>query len=317
MRETASVLLNRILARGKFRHIQVLLKVAELGSVQRAAEQIGMAQPSVTQTLAGLESLLQTTLFERHARGVRPTPACLDLLPVARQLMQGAAEGAEIVFARQDEGASVVRVVASASAMNGILLNTLPALCRASPAIRIQIREAEGDDLLLAMTRGEVDVVVCRRPAVLPDGWSFMPVQDDRLAVICAASHRLAAMRRVTWRIAWRERWLLSPAGSIARQVFDGLCEQAPADVSTHPVVTRSHTLIRRLLDEEGLLGFVPWSFVRDLLDAGAITELPLPGVPPMPGLGVLARHGESRDSALRMLRFLAAIPTTSHRQFE
>lgn len=279
-----------------------------MGSVQRAADQIGMAQPSVTQTLAGLESLLQTRLFERHARGVRPTPACLDLLPIARQLMQGAAESAEIVFARQDEGASVVRVVASASAMNGILLNALPAFCRASPAIRIQIREAEGDDLLLAMTRGEADVVVCRRPAVLPDGWSFIPVQDDRLAVICAASHRLAAISRVTWRHAWRERWLLSPAGSIARQVFDGLCEQAPADVGTHPVVTRSHTLIRRLLEEEGLLGFVPWSFVRDLLDAGAIVELPLPGVPPMPGLGVLARQGDLRDSSLRMHRFLADI---------
>ena len=69
----ATVLLNRLLARGKFRHIQVLLRLAELGSVQRTADAIGLTQSSVTQTLAYLESLLEVRLFERHARGVTPT----------------------------------------------------------------------------------------------------------------------------------------------------------------------------------------------------------------------------------------------------
>ena len=38
----ASVLLSRLLARGKFRHLQVLLRLAELGSVQRTADAIGV-----------------------------------------------------------------------------------------------------------------------------------------------------------------------------------------------------------------------------------------------------------------------------------
>ena len=97
---TSSGLLNRLLARGKFRHLQVLLQLAELGSVQRTAEAIGMTQSSVTQTLAYLEQLLDIRLFDRHARGVRPTPACTDLLPVARQLMLGLHSGAEVLAAR-------------------------------------------------------------------------------------------------------------------------------------------------------------------------------------------------------------------------
>ena len=84
MTVTATVLLHRLVARGKFRHIQVLLKLAELGSVQRAAEAIGLTQSSVTQTLAYLESLLGTRLFTRHARGVMPTPLASQLVPVAR-----------------------------------------------------------------------------------------------------------------------------------------------------------------------------------------------------------------------------------------
>ena len=113
MQLTATSLLHRLLARGKFRHVQVLLLLAELGSVQRTADAIRMTQSSVTQTLAYLEGLLEVRLFERHARGVRPTAACRDLLPVARQLMLGVAVGAQIVAARQQQGEGVVRVIAS------------------------------------------------------------------------------------------------------------------------------------------------------------------------------------------------------------
>ena len=66
----STVLLNRLLARGKFRHAQVLLHLAELGSVQRAADAMGMTQSSVTQSLAYLEQLLESQLFHRHARGL-------------------------------------------------------------------------------------------------------------------------------------------------------------------------------------------------------------------------------------------------------
>eukprot|EP01041_Mallomonas_annulata_P030950 gene30950-53179_t len=101
LKPSASALLQRLLARGKFRHLQVLLRLAELGSVQRTADAIGMTQSAITQTLAYVEALLEVRLFQRHARGVRPTAICSDLLPVARQLLQGVAQGAEIVAVHQ------------------------------------------------------------------------------------------------------------------------------------------------------------------------------------------------------------------------
>ena len=85
MHQPASVLFNRLLARGRFRHVQVLAQLAELGSVRRTAEKVGMTQPGVTQILADLETLVGTPLFHRYARGVRPTAACADLLPLAHE----------------------------------------------------------------------------------------------------------------------------------------------------------------------------------------------------------------------------------------
>ena len=63
MHPSETALLNRLLVRGKFRHTRVLLKLAELSSIQRTAESIGTTQSAVTQTLAYFEEMLETPLF--------------------------------------------------------------------------------------------------------------------------------------------------------------------------------------------------------------------------------------------------------------
>ena len=83
---SASVLLNRLQARARLRHLQVLVRVAELRNLRRSAEALGLSQPAVTQLLADLERLVELPLFERHARGVRHTPAGAQLVPLARRM---------------------------------------------------------------------------------------------------------------------------------------------------------------------------------------------------------------------------------------
>lgn len=296
--------MNRLLARGKFRHVQLLLKLAELGSVQRTADAIGMTQPSATQALAGLEELLGVQLFERHARGVRPTAACLDVLPAARQMLLGIAETAEMVMARQGSGKGVVRLLASASAINGVLLQALPRFLRANPQTQVQLREAENDDLLLAITRGEVDLVVCRRIGVVPEGWSFDLLEGDRLCVVCHAQHRLARRKRLAWADVEGETWLLSPAGSIARAAFDALSAGFAGGVRAYPLVTRVMPVAWTLLRTEKLLGLLPYSFVRPMVEEGELCVLPLPAVGIEP-VGLLAPQAGMREAPAALHAFL------------
>lgn len=274
MPHTASVFFQRLLARGKFRHVQVLLRLAELGSVQRTAEAIGMTQSAVTQTLAYLERLLEIPLFERHARGVRPTPACQDLLPVARTLMLCLGDGADALAARAQAGQGQVRVAASAAALNGLLLQALPAFTDRHPGITVVLRDAEGEDQLLLATKGEVDVLACRRPAVVPEGWRFQPLRDDRFAILAAPSHPLAGAHDVPWPTLARQTWMLSPAGSAARMRFDALMQAVTPMPRRHDLVTRSLTMTWWMLRHRPVLGFVPLSLARQLLDAGELAEV-------------------------------------------
>ena len=96
---TATVLLNRLKAKARFRHLQVLVSLGELASVRGSAEALGLSQPAVTQSLADLERLVDIRLFDRHSRGMRVTRAGRDVLPLARRMLDALAETSEALTA--------------------------------------------------------------------------------------------------------------------------------------------------------------------------------------------------------------------------
>ncbi|PIF20132.1 MULTISPECIES: LysR substrate-binding domain-containing protein [unclassified Acidovorax] len=316
MKSAVTPLLNRLLARGKFRHLQVVLKLAELGSVQRTADAFGMTQSSITQTLAYVENLMEAKLFHRHARGVRPTPACMDLLPVARQMMLGLIEGAEIVAARSSQGRTSIRIAASAAAANGLLVRRLPDFHAGYPAIEVLLREAERDDLLMLIARGEVDLVACRHPGVVPTGWTFQPLLDDPLVVVCRPDHPLARSRRVAWSQLGRHAWLLTPAGSVVRERFDNLATQFQDAPVYYPLITRSLSALSTVLQQEQLLSLLPLSIVCGLLQSGDLVALPTREGGTIDPLGLLYPLGHLPEASEALRTFLvrsnepASLPT-------
>jgi DNA-binding transcriptional LysR family regulator len=312
MAESSSVLLHRLLARGKFRHVQVLLRLAELGSVQHAADAIGVTQSSVTQTLAYLEDLLGTPLFQRHARGVRPTAACRELVPIARQIVARLAEAVDTVSARRRQGSGTVRLLASASATNGLLIRALPAFHQQHPGIEVHLREAEGEDQLLAIARGEADLVACRRPPALPQGWEFHVLLEDRFAVVCSPHHALCHRRSITFAALADQTWLAAPAGTAAREQFDRATAAWPSLPRLHPLVTRLLEPLLTLIQGSDCLYLLPLSFVRHLVDSGTLAVLPVKEAMPMEPIGLLQPDSEMREAAQTLAQFLRSTETGS-----
>ena len=109
-------------------------------------------------------------------------------------------------------------------AIHGVLVDALPAFAQAQPAIRVQLAEAEGEDQLLAIARAEVDLVVCRRPGAMPQGWEFHALREDRFAVVCRADHPLLRPHPVTGEPAL---YLTSPARCAA---IEGIDDDADKD---------------------------------------------------------------------------------------
>lgn len=62
-----------------FRRLEHFLKIAELGSLSRAADRIRIAQPALSRQMRILEEEAGTPLFHRHRRGMQLTPAGEEL----------------------------------------------------------------------------------------------------------------------------------------------------------------------------------------------------------------------------------------------
>ncbi|MGO4166281.1 LysR family transcriptional regulator [Novosphingobium sp. PhB55] len=71
----------------RFATYQLLVRVVELGSFTRAAQELGLGQPAVSKQIAALEASIGARLVERTSRGLRPTPAGLDLYNSAVRLL--------------------------------------------------------------------------------------------------------------------------------------------------------------------------------------------------------------------------------------
>lgn len=301
----ATVLLARLMARARLRHLQLFVRLAEVGSLKRAAEAMHISQPAASQLLADLEGLVDLPLFERHARGVRLAPAGALLLPRLRPILDAMADASEALSQAQRQGEGVVRLAAITGAVSGWLVRALPAFAQAEPGIQIQVFECEVDRCTELVAQGQAELALCRRPPAMPVGCAFVPHLHDEFVVACGPQHPLAQQTGLSWAQLAQQRWLLPPVQTAARREFDERMRALGAVPETSPVVTRVSALTWAMLRGDRLLTLVPLGVVRQLVQAGQLATVGLAAPVPFAPLGWLLPPGGASVATQRLLQHL------------
>lgn len=164
------------------RRVRYFIRVAELGSLTRAAEALHVAQPALSQQIRLLETELDEKLFVRGPRGVALTDAGARLLTEARGLLDGIGAIVERVKSGPEpEG----RVVIGVGQSIGSLL-VVPLLQRAAerlPGVRITVREMVGGLLPDLMRSGSVDFALSLN-TVGGHGVRFVAVLSEEMHLV-------------------------------------------------------------------------------------------------------------------------------------
>lgn len=313
MPPNASTLLNRFIVRAKFRHMQVLVKLTELGSMRRAAQAVNMTQPAISQLVSELEKLLETELFFRHARGVEPTAATRELLPTAQRILGALEDGAETIANRLQSQSGVVRVSASPAAVGGLIHGKLGAFAEANPGIQVHISQMNDTAPLSGIIDGSADVICTREPAVTPEGWTFERLMEDMLIAVCGRRHPFAAREAIDPEELGEAKWLLNRVGSVARDRFEEVANQHGWPYAARcQVIMHIPDLTRDMLLNGRHLAVLPRSVALPWLATGEVREMATDINAPLSPLGLLwnpKMAGKATATLVAHLRS-ASLPT-------
>lgn len=311
MPASANTLLNRFTVRAKFRHMQILIKLAELGSMRRAAQAVNMTQPAISQQVSELEKLLETELFFRHARGVEPTEATKELLPIAQRILSALEEGAEAVASRLQEQGGVVRIAASPAALGGMIHGRLDQFAQKRPDIQVHISQI-GNDPLSAITSDSADIVCARRPSIIPEGWQFTQCLEDKLVVCCGKTHALAQISEPSIEQLSTCKWLMNRVGSISRSRFEEISEAHDWPHSSRcQIIMHIPDLTREMLLTGEYLAIMPQSVALPWLASGQIKQMKTVVDAHLAPLGYLCRRSGIGQATTAFANHLSAQANT------
>ncbi|MBB3182001.1 LysR substrate-binding domain-containing protein [Variovorax sp. Sphag1AA] len=176
--------------------LQLFVSVCETGSILRAAEHEFIAASAVSKRLSDLESLLQTPLLYRHARGVEPTPAGQTMLHHARTLLfnldKMCGELSEYTLGVRGH----VRVHANISAIVQFLPEDIAGFLRAHPGVKVALEEHVSTSIINAVQDGHADIGICN-PQVNMGSLQSRAYHADRLVLVVPKKHPLAVLPAV------------------------------------------------------------------------------------------------------------------------
>lgn len=157
----------------------------------RAAQELNVAQPSVSQQVRKLEAELGMPLFHRMKRRVALTEAGAVFLPRARAMLQLLDEARAEVQELSGMRKGTLSVGATPSVGTHLIPGAIAAFSRQQPGIALTLREGGSRDLVQLLQAGELDLAVVIQP-VRNEALTTVPLLKEELLLAVPRGHPLA-----------------------------------------------------------------------------------------------------------------------------
>jgi DNA-binding transcriptional LysR family regulator len=263
----------------EIRHLRAFLAIARHRSFTRAARELFITQPAISQQIRVLEADLGTALFRRDGHAIELTDAGIALVPDAEAILRAIDEARSRLASRTDvEG--TLRVVTGTIASTMLYGGIYSRFVRAYPRIAFRLTVGVGIDAVPEMVQaGQADV-----------GFVGFPIAaDSELESEILGTTELVAVARPGERMKRVMCWDTSPG---LRRVLDDA--RLPIDT-----ISNSVWLLKRFVRERAGTAILPHWAVLEELESGELEIVPLDLPPLREPMGlVYARSRRSRELA-------------------
>lgn len=265
--------------------------VAERGSFTRAAEELLLTQPAVSNQISHLEEELGQKLFERQGRRVQLTRAGEVLYAHSRSIFRQLREAESIL----EDLKSLETGSLTLGTIDVVSIYVLPAIFQQFhqryPRVEISIEVDNSTNIGAGVLEGAFDLGFVTLPAE-HRSLVAVPIYEDLLTVIAPRGHPLAGRPEVTLEELTRTRLIIYKRGSVTRRIIEGVFEQQGLRLVPDMEIDRPEAM--KKLVEAGLgVSIIPEMTAKRELEEGSICALPTGAVQFVRPLGLIFRKGQ------------------------
>jgi DNA-binding transcriptional LysR family regulator len=248
----------------KLRDLHILAAVVRWGSMGKAAAQLAMTQPAVSESIANLEAALRVPLLDRSPRGVSPTPYGAALLKRGEVVFDELRQGIRDIEFLANPKAGEVGVAAGDTAAAGLLPKLIERLSLAYPEIAIRVTQANAETMDFRELRERtVDLALARIPRTFAEDDLHAEILfDDPHRVVVGESSPWARRRKVALRDLAGESWLFASNRMVRDLITEAFKAQGLA-VPRERVTSSSILLRNHLLATGRFVTILPESVLR------------------------------------------------------
>lgn len=201
------------------RSVECFIRVTETLHFGRAAAELHLSQPALSQRIRVLERDVGATLLDRDRRGVRLTAAGSAFLPPARAALAHGERAIDLARRTERGLHGRLRLGFTVVASYTQLPRAVQAYRSASPDVTVDLVEINSPALEEALDRGEIDLGVLH-PPLSRKQLRYRSLPDEPLVLALPVGHRLAEHPTITFADLAGEPMLAAPR-SVGPVLFD------------------------------------------------------------------------------------------------
>ena len=268
---------NHIGRRIKLRDLQIMLSVAQFGSMAKAAAHLSTTQPTVSQAIADLEDAVGARLFDRSTQGVVPTVCGEILLKRGAEAFDALKQGMRDIEFHATSGAGDVWVGCREVQLIGFLPAVIQRLAQQHPKIIVHATDVTVSENIHHLRDRKLDLILGgSAPLKRDDDLHSETLFEESFTVVTGEKNPWARRRKVALADLMDEGWLYGEPGNATQARISETILAKTGRLPRVAMYTTSMNLRLALLASGNYISCIPSSVYRYGAEVKPIKALPV-----------------------------------------
>lgn len=280
--------------------LEMFIAVAKVGHFGKAAESLGVTQPTLSTGIRTLEDHLGVKLIFRGSRFGGLTPEGQSALVWARRIVGDARQLREEMRFKKHGLTGQLRIAVIPTALTWAAQLTAQ-FSEKHPKVRFTLLSRTSIEILSMMENLEVDAGITYLDNEPTGKVSTEPLYRERYMLVCGAQSRFAGRRSVQWSELENEKLGLLTPENQNRRIINRHFREAGA-TATARIEADSLVALVANVESGDWLTILPSDIAAFLVKGKALRLIPLSGATTVPSVGLVAPYREPHTPTLQAL---------------